>query len=99
MPAKELADGALILVGGTSLLTPGFVSDLVGLFCILPVTRPVARAALTRLITRRLEVRTVGFGGPTGAAGAGSHPAGGPWTAQRPGHTEVIRGEVVDDDR
>jgi UPF0716 protein FxsA len=106
MPAKELADGALILVGGTLLLTPGFVSDFVGLFCILPVTRPLARAALTRLITRRLEVRTVGFGG---APGPGSSPPGWPRTAQRPtaqrptaqrpGHTEVIRGEVVDDDR
>jgi UPF0716 protein FxsA len=99
MPAKELADGALIVVGGTLLLTPGFVSDFVGLFCILPVTRPLARAALTRVITRRLEVRTVGFGGPAGAAGAGSPPAGWPRTAQRPGHSEVIRGEVVDDDR
>jgi UPF0716 protein FxsA len=43
MPATELADGALILVGGTLLITPGFISDVVGLFCILPMTRPVAR--------------------------------------------------------
>ena len=43
MPARELADAALILVGGTLLLTPGFVSDVVGLFCVLPFTRPVAR--------------------------------------------------------
>ena len=113
MPAKELADGALILVGGTLLLTPGFVSDLVGLFCILPVTRPLARAALTRVITRRLDVRTAGFGVPGGpgqttwpprADRTGSAEPAQPWTAQTrtaqgPGHTEVIRGEVVDDDR
>ena len=37
MPARELADGALILIGGTLLLTPGFLSDIVGAFCILPV--------------------------------------------------------------
>ncbi len=43
MPAKELADGALILVGGTLLLTPGFLTDVVGLFCVLPLTRPLAR--------------------------------------------------------
>jgi UPF0716 protein FxsA len=75
MPAAELADGALIVVGGTLLLTPGFMSDVVGLFCILPVTRPLARRALTRVVRRRL-LRT----------------------APRPGHTEVIRGEVVDDE-
>ncbi len=53
MPARELADGALILVGGTLLVTPGFVSDVAGLFCVLPVTRPLARAALTRFLARR----------------------------------------------
>ncbi len=76
MPATELADGALILIGGTLLLTPGFMSDVVGLFCILPFTRPVARRALAGIVRRRLVVMT----------------------ARRPGHTEVIRGEVVDDD-
>lgn len=54
MPAKELADGALILVGGTLLLTPGFLSDVVGFFCVLPFTRPLARRALTRFVARRL---------------------------------------------
>ncbi len=76
MPATELADGALILIGGTLLLTPGFMSDVVGLFVILPFTRPVARRALAAVVRRRLVVMT----------------------ARRPGHTEVIRGEVVDDD-
>lgn len=88
VPAKELADGALILIGGTLLLTPGFLSDLVGAFVILPFTRPVARGALTRVITRKL------------AAGADAR-AGGHTRArarQRPGtHDGVVRGEVVDD--
>ena len=43
MPARELADAALILVGGTLLLTPGFLSDVVGRSASLPVTRPLAR--------------------------------------------------------
>ena len=54
MPAKELADGGLILVGGTLMLTPGFVTDALGILFILPVTRPVARRLLTQVITRRL---------------------------------------------
>ncbi len=81
MPARELADGALILIGGTLLLTPGFLSDIAGLFCILPITRPLARGMLTRMISRKLVV----VSGPT------------PRTRQRPGPDEsVVQGEVVD---
>ncbi|HET7689524.1 MAG TPA: FxsA family protein [Nocardioidaceae bacterium] len=54
MPHKELADGALILIGGTLLLTPGFVTDAFGLFCVLPFTRPIARKLLARAISRRI---------------------------------------------
>ena len=53
MPAKELADGALILVGGTLMISPGFVTDVVGILLILPFTRPLARRLLTRYVTRR----------------------------------------------
>ena len=39
MPATELADGALILIGGTLMLTPGFVTDIVGLLLVVPLSR------------------------------------------------------------
>ena len=58
VPSREIADGALILVGGTLLLTPGFLTDVVGLWLVLPFTRPLARRALTGFVTRRL------LGGP-----------------------------------
>lgn len=58
MPARELADGALILVGGTLLLTPGFVTDIFGFFFVLPFTRPLARRVLARFVTRKF------LGGP-----------------------------------
>ncbi len=54
MPASELADGGLILVGGTLMLSPGFVTDALGILLILPFTRPVARRMLTRVVSRRL---------------------------------------------
>ena len=54
MPARELADGALILVGGTLMLSPGFVTDAFALLLILPFTRPVARSLLSRLVERKL---------------------------------------------
>jgi len=91
MPATELADGALILIGGTLLLTPGFLSDIVGLFCILPFTRPLARRALTRVITRQLSRRLTPVPPSAGRRGT-------PWQEPtRPG-PDVVRGEVVDDD-
>jgi UPF0716 protein FxsA len=87
MPAKELADGALILIGGTLLMTPGFISDIFGLFCVLPFTRPVARRGLSRVIARRLT-----FVGPPGMG-----PTFGPRPGPDPRNGSVVQGEVVDD--
>jgi UPF0716 protein FxsA len=58
MPGRELADAALILIGGTLLLTPGFLTDLVGFFFILPFTRPITRRWLQRAVERRLAARS-----------------------------------------
>ncbi|HSE69975.1 MAG TPA: FxsA family protein [Nocardioidaceae bacterium] len=110
VPARELADGALILVGGTLLLTPGFITDALGFFFILPLTRPVARRLLTGVIARRL----LGGGGPTRSSGQSSARSSGQSSArydgshdgsssdsdrtrQRPGPDgSVVQGEVVD---
>jgi UPF0716 protein FxsA len=54
MPARELADAALVLIGGTLLLTPGFLTDIAGFFFILPMTRPIARRWLQGVVERRL---------------------------------------------
>ena len=84
MPAKELADGALILVGGTLMISPGFVTDIAGILLILPFTRPLARRLLTRVVSRRfLE------------SGDTRRPGSGPPGPQGP----IVRGEVIDDDR
>jgi UPF0716 protein FxsA len=57
LPGRELADAALVLVGGTLLLTPGFVSDVFGFFFVLPFTRPIARRVLLWVAGRRLASR------------------------------------------
>ena len=88
MPARELADGALILIGGTLLLTPGFLTDALGLFFVLPLTRPLARRLLAGFVTRRL------LGGPDRRGGSGQPP--GSQARKRPGTSAVVRGEVVD---
>jgi UPF0716 protein FxsA len=56
MPARELADAALIVFGGALMISPGFVTDVFGLLAILPFTRPVARRALGAVVARRLRV-------------------------------------------
>ncbi len=48
VPAREVIDGALVIVGGTLLLTPGFVTDIFGLLLLLPPSRAVARGLLAR---------------------------------------------------
>jgi len=58
MPGRELADATLVLIGGTLLLTPGFLTDIVGFFFILPFTRPVTRRWLQRVVERRLVDRS-----------------------------------------
>jgi UPF0716 protein FxsA len=55
-PTKEVLDGALVLVGGTLLLAPGFVSDVFGLLCVLPFTRPLVRILLVRRFSPRPRV-------------------------------------------
>ncbi len=54
LPRQELADAALVLVGGVLLLTPGFVTDVFGFFFVLPFTRPFARRLLAVVAARRL---------------------------------------------
>jgi UPF0716 protein FxsA len=85
MPAAELADGMLILIGGTLMISPGFVSDVVGAVLILPFTRPWGRRLLTGFVNRRLRARVR------------VHSAG--RTARRPEpgpEGDVVRGEVID---
>lgn len=55
MPTKELVDGALIVLGGALLVTPGFFTDVLGLLCVLPFTRPGVRALIMR---RALRITT-----------------------------------------
>jgi len=77
IPHREVLDGALVIFGGALLLTPGFVTDILGLLLLLPPTRALVR----RVVARRLLPRVVvsGFGGLGGGRwGGGSGGAGRP---------------------
>ena len=53
MPGREVFDGAMIIVGGALLLTPGFITDVFGLFLLLPPTRAALRSLLARSVSKR----------------------------------------------
>ena len=55
MPAEELFNGALILVGGALLLTPGFVTDLLGLMFLIPQTRFLIKQYIKRYIQHKID--------------------------------------------
>ncbi|HEX2024480.1 MAG TPA: FxsA family protein [Acidimicrobiales bacterium] len=57
LPGKELADGVLILFAGALLLTPGFLTDCVGLLLLLPPVRAVIRASVLRRFAGRVRYR------------------------------------------
>jgi len=99
MPATEMLEGVLLLVGGVMLLTPGFVTDACGFACLIPASR---RWLAERLSARAVGVvvggtRTDGLGGMGGqgvpggtSGGAGSTSSG----ASRTGAGEdVIEGD------
>ena len=48
VPTKELAHGAMILVSGALLLTPGFLTDAVGFSLLVPQVREILRRWFSR---------------------------------------------------
>ncbi len=64
VPANEILEGVALLIGGALLLTPGFFTDAIGFFCLLPITR---RPVVTFLVNRfnPLANMNVGFSATT----------------------------------
>jgi UPF0716 protein FxsA len=83
-PAREVLDGALIIFGGAFLITPGFITDVIGVLLLLPPTRAAFRALLVRRFTSRLVV---------GVAGRGPFGAGRP-----PRHSYDVEGTATEPD-
>jgi UPF0716 protein FxsA len=54
VPGIELIDGVLILLAGALLLTPGFLTDIVGILLLLPPVRATLRGAVRRWLERRV---------------------------------------------
>ena len=59
VPHSEVIDGVLVIFGGAFLITPGFLTDIVGVFLLLPPTRALLRRVVRRGIERRTVAGTV----------------------------------------
>jgi len=89
-PGRELGDAGLVAFGGLLMVLPGFVGDVLGLLCLLPVTRGPLRTLLGRVVASRLPDR---LRGPVRVRSARSAPLYGPGGATRA--PVVIEGEVL----
>lgn len=84
MPAKEMLDGLFVAIGGLLLLLPGFISDVIGLCCLLP---PI-RAVLMRWFVTRAAVST--------NIHVQHYES---WSSQRRSSSDIIDGEFERDDK
>jgi len=103
-PTDELLDGALLLVAGATLLTPGLVTDLVGFLLVVPFTRYPIRLALKKwVVTPYVDKKTGGFatggvyvGGFPNDDDDGSGPGGGGPFRSGGGPGPAAGGETID---
>ncbi len=92
LPAREVAEGLIVAVGGVLLLTPGFITDTIGLLCLIPGTRHwFVHQAMKRMVVRG-QGSSFFFGaggqGPSGAGPFGRRPDRG---------DDIIDGEYRDE--
>jgi len=100
LPSKEIADGALIMFGGTLLLTPGFVTDAIGLGLLIPPIRAVVRDVIMKRFAARQAAGKAAFtaqfqtGGTATGFGTGTAGFGTGFT-RRDGGRDVIDVDVT----
>jgi UPF0716 protein FxsA len=60
IPHREVLDGVMVIFGGAFLITPGFITDIVGILLLLPPTRFVMRRFLVRVLGGRFALSVAG---------------------------------------
>jgi UPF0716 protein FxsA len=60
-PAREVLDGALVLVGGVLMILPGFIGDILGAWLLLAPTRGLVRRLLARAVQARVVTQAARF--------------------------------------
>jgi UPF0716 protein FxsA len=91
LPAQEMMDGLMMTVGGGLLVLPGFISDVLGLICLMPFTRRLLVSGVRRRAQAH-AARQRAFADDLNAGGAFNPGASRPG-ARKP---DVIEGEVIE---
>lgn len=99
VPEEGVLGGVLVLVGGLLLITPGVVTDVAGLFCLVPTTRRWIAHALQNYLARQVaqgqvQVHSYGFEWPPRPPRDPSEPA--TRSSARP--SRPLREDVIDTD-
>ncbi len=55
MPAESVFDGVIILISGILLLTPGIITDIIGLLGLIPATRGALKVWLKKMIRQMID--------------------------------------------
>lgn len=104
MPGKELVEGLMLVVAGVLLVTPGFITDILGFMFVLPGTRHL----LASQVSKHMKMRVVMPGAGAGTGGFntngqqspfGSDPFGStdsPFNTSARNNDDVIEGEYTD---
>lgn len=61
VPGDQLLDGLMIFAGGILLLTPGLITDTLGLCLLIPLTRKVIRRRIRDAIQRKIQQGGIQF--------------------------------------
>ncbi|MEM0967750.1 MAG: FxsA family protein, partial [Verrucomicrobiota bacterium] len=98
MPQEEVLEGLMILIAAAVLLTPGFLTDALGFFLLVPLSRAWLRPHVSRYLQRRIKVMGAGGGGfSSGMPGHASAEPDRPRTSAS-GET-IIDAEIVEPDQ
>jgi UPF0716 protein FxsA len=90
IPHREVIDGVLVIFGGALLLTPGFVTDILGMLLLLPPTRALIRGMLARRLLPRMVAGAMSGGLRRGPWGGGPpRRPGAPGGRERGGDADV----------
>lgn len=103
LPAQELLEGFVLAIGGALLLTPGFITDVIGFCCLLPPTRAwiVRNIVIPRIRSGETVTRFTVRTGPHGTTTTRRFTR--TWSSRDPHNDrvrdpDVIEGEIVDRD-
>lgn len=70
IPGREMVEGIVLAVGGALLVTPGFVTDVIGFCCLIPYTRQAfANTMISRFTVVAMNSRQASFESTFGAPG------------------------------